>query len=362
MKKQHEVCIALCMLCIVAAALPVYAGEMTVEQIISRNIAAAGGKEKLDGLNSTSIEIFSRGRLFSTAYTQGKNIMKMVSGEPPIIQSITIVKSDKVDRKTFEPDRPFLEREKCLYLSLEKLISGAFTIKNFEGELTYIGLKKLGPETHYVMGTRIAACPVQINIDAETNLIKRMVIEDNSPEAAGYKATYDFLPAVESAGFIIPSGWYQCDLGIGASARGVQYELKNFTVNPQIEKDFFSRMELNMGAVTAVPGSVKGNLTNSQYNSDGAYGYFITNVLEGDMKKAGLNVEDKVSIKYGDKELEAMVFTSTNDIDAKVSTPGNILFLNFSGTAYYGIIMFGDQFKPLFSEFQPLREFTISKK
>jgi hypothetical protein len=84
--------------------------------------------------------------------------------------------------------------------------------------------------------------------------------------------------------------------------------------------------------------------------------------VEGDMKKAGLNVEDKVSIKYGDKELEAMVFTSTNDLDAKVSTPGNILFLNFSGSAYYGIIMFGEQFKPLFSEFQPLKEFTISKK
>lgn len=234
MKQHHQVSVALCMLSIIATALPIYSEEITIEQIIRSNIAAAGGKEKLDGLNSASIEIFSRGRLSFKTYTQGNNLMKMVSGEQPIIQSITIVKDNNVARKTYEPERDLRERDKCVYLSLEKLISGAFTLKNFEGELTYKGLKKLGPETHYIMETRIAACTVQFNIDAESNLIKRMVIEDNSPEAAGYKATYDFLPAVESAGFIIPSGWYECDLGAGASARGIQYDLKNFTVNPQM--------------------------------------------------------------------------------------------------------------------------------
>jgi hypothetical protein len=346
---------------IIAATFPVYSEEITIGQIFNKNIAAAGGKEKLDGLNSTSIEIFTRG-FFIKAYTQGNNLMKMVSGIPPIIQTITVTKDSTVDRKTFEPGLNLLEREKCFYLSFEKLLTGAFTLKNFEGELTYAGIKKFGPEVHYILETRVKNCPIQFNIDTQTSLIKRMVIEDKSEENADYKATYDFLPTAEMAGFNIPAGWYESDLGVGATAEGAQYELKNFTVNPQIEKDFFTRMELNMGTITAVPGSIKGNLTASRYNPDGAYGYFSTNVLPNEIKKTGFTVKDKISIKFGDTELEGTVFSSTNDIGPNEAAPGNVLFLNFSGSSYYGILMFGEQFKPLFSDFQPLKEFTVRKK
>lgn len=361
MKKICKVLIMSCILCMISAVFPLFAEEITVDQIIKWNVAAAGGVEKLNEIKSASIEIYNRGRLYLTAYTQGK-IMKIVAGEPPIIQSVILANNDDVKRKTFTSDASLTTRDKCVYICMEKLVSGAFTLRNFQENLTYKGIKKLGPETHYIVESEIVGYTVQINIDTESKLIKRMIIEDNSPDASGYKATYDFLPVVESSGLMIPAGWYECDLGAGATARSTQFDLQNFKINPILEKDFFLKMELNMGSVTSEPGSIKGNIIGMQYSSDGGYGYFTLNIQESDLKKASLNENDKVVFKYGDKEVEATIYTSTLNIGSKEAAPGNILFLSLSGSPFYGIVMFGEQFKPFFEKFEPLKEITTLKK
>jgi hypothetical protein len=342
------------------AASSFAAEEMTAEQIIQKNISAVGGKEKIDGIKTASIQFNYPGRYSTTVYTQGKNLVKMVDGISPIVESVIIIKNGEFSNKSYRIERILSSREKCFCLAMQKLVSGAFSLTNFNNDLEYKGIKKLGPEKHFIFETILGGCPVQLSLDTETYLLKRMIIEDIV--VSDYKATYDFLPSAENLGLMIPEGWYQCDLGTGASAEGTRWQLNNYVVNPQIENSFFSDMELNMGMAYADIGNIMGNLTASTFNDQRGYGFFGTNVIREDLDKAGLKVEDKFILRIDGKEYEGFILASTDDISSSTAVPGNIIFANLSGSAYYGFIIFGEQFKPLFTNFQPLKEFLIVKK
>lgn len=336
------------------------AGELTEREIIQKNIVAGGGKDKIEGIKSASIQIAIPGRFITRVYTQGKDLFKWIDGIPPIIEGIILIKGEEIQNKSYRMERTMAAREKSFCLTMQKLLNGAFTLYNFQDSLNFKGIKKLGPEQHYVFETSLGGCLIQFNLDIQTFLLKRMVIEDIT--TGDYKATYDFLPSEEKEGFIIPSGWYQCDLGSGASAEGTQYQLSEFKVNPKIDDKFFSDMELNMGTISVTADTIKGNLTTSMFSEQRGYGYFATNSVREDLEKLGLKANDKITVKIGDKEFQGLYITSTDAITASMTAPGTILLTPLSGSSYAGLIFFGAQFKPMFSEYQPLKEFTIIKK
>jgi len=76
--------------------------------------------------------------------------------------------------------------------------------------------------------------------------------------------------------------------------------------------DFFSRLEVNVGATEAGPGQLKGNVLD--FNSS-PYGLSIsTNWRKSDVEKAGLRTGDKLSFLVDSVESEVVFYASAAEV------------------------------------------------
>ncbi len=319
------------------------------DKIVEQNILAAGGKANLSRIKNYSFTYGSTNYYLST-----DGVMKLTEGRAPIITEVILIEKDKVRRNCFNNTTEFTGLQKSIYQCLARLSAGLFTLRHFQGQLEYHGLKSFGPQEFHMLSTDMDGLQVEFYLGAEDSLLKRMVLKGYNEMQNKQEANYDFGPYQDIEGVKIPSSWFASQVG----TRGSSVEVSDVLVNQPLEKDFFSNLDVNVGEVEIGQGSLKGNIVRSSFRRNILT--IDTNWTEVCIQKAGFKAADKLILQIADTELEIDFresFPPRNQLGpgSKFMTP------NRRGENYL-IYLISPEFSQLAEQLEPLLVIRIKKK
>jgi len=258
--------------------------NLSPKDILEKNLQAAGGREKLLQIRSFS---FKSGP--SRYFVVPSGELKMMTGKEPVITEVTLVKSDKVERNSFNKITEIAGIQKSVQQTMAKLYAGFFTLIKFEKELGYQGLKAFGPEKLHHFTTQADSLKVSLFLSADDFCLKRLVFQGTNLEGDKYEINYDFAPFEEMEGSKIPLSWFVSQVG----TRGNLIEISDIKFNQPLAPDFFLKLEVNIGTVEAAPGHLKGNILDSNSPPNGLL--VVTNWTKADIDKAELKSGDELT-------------------------------------------------------------------
>lgn len=341
------------------------AGEqkISVKEIIEKNIAASGGKARIDSLTTLSFDTESTiyRRILTTYYAAGDGRMKIVVGDGELVENVTVVDEDEIGIRNFAAPAKLTNLKKAELTCFAGLCGGGFTLKNFKDRLRFSGIKRFGPETHYVLTTRIRGHDIDFYIDTKEHTLKRIVFKGSDEMQGGYKSTYDFGQVVASKGLKIPSSWFKSFIG-PKERNDSRVNIGNIKTGIQLEKGFFKTLDINFGRVRAVEGYLEGNVIASRFT--GRKNVVMTvNWTPADMDKAGFKTRDKLKLNIGGSELEVVFLESSGEFTPRDTDPGNKnAFLVALGVdRYLNIVGFGESYKPYHEKFKKLSKVLAVK-
>jgi len=264
----------------------------SAEEILKKNLEASGGQEKLGQVKNIS---FRTGGVRQIVASAGE--LKVLTGKDPVVTEIIRVREGKVDRNSFGRTSEVTGPQKIIYQTLAKLYAGVFSLAKFRGQLKSEGLKSYGLEKFYHLTTKAAEGPISAHffLRADDCSLKRVVFQGMSAEGDKYEVNYDFAPFEEAEGLRLPLSWFVSQVG----ARGNLAEVTEIKVNRPLATDFFSDMDLNMGAVKAGPGSLEGNVLDVSSFPNGLF--VITNWMKKDIEQAGFKSGEELTLRGGDQ-------------------------------------------------------------
>ena len=262
----------------------------SVEEILKKNLEASGGQEKLGQVKNLS---FRTGGMRQIVTAAGE--LKILTGRDPVVTEIICVRGEKVDRCSLSGISEVTGPQKTVYQTLAKIYAGAFSLLKFSGQLKFEGLKSYGPEKLYHLTTKATEGPISAHffLRADDCSLKRLVFQGRTVEGDTYEVNYDFAPFEEAEGLRVPLSWFASQVG----TRGNLSEVTEVKVNPPLTTDFFSDMDLNMGAVKAGPGSLDGNILGVDSFRDGFF--MTTNWTKKDVEQAGFKSGEELTLRGG---------------------------------------------------------------
>lgn len=323
--------------------------SLSVKEIVEKNIQAAGGKENLSQVKNYS---FRFGR--TTYYMSNEGIMKLTEGRGAIITKAIVVEGEKVKSNCFNKLTELSGIEKSSYQSLAELRCGLFTLMNFKNKLQLGGLKNFGPKKHYLLTTERGELKVEFYIDSEEFLLKRLVFKAFDPSQGKYEVNHDFGPYQEVSGVRIPSSWFASQVG----TRGSSVEISEVRMNQPLEKDFFTKLEVNVGEVKIGQGELSGNIVESSFRRNMLL--INTNWTDECLSRAGFKVNDKLLLDIGEKQLEIDFYESFPPRGSIV--PGVKFMVPNTESENYLIYLVSPEYGELFEKLEPLYPIRIKKK
>jgi hypothetical protein len=233
--------------------------DLSVKDIVEKNIQAAGGKEALSKVKNYS---FKHG--LRTYYMATSGLMKLIDGKESVVTEVILVERDKVKRNCFNKITEMAGFVKSTYQCLAQLRGGLFTLANFKDLLEFKGQKNFGPKKHYMLTTDIGRLKVEFYLDADEFTLKRLVFKGFDQSRGKYEVNHDFGPYQEINGIKIPSSWYSSQVG----TRGSNYGISDVKINPPLDEGFFSTIEVNVGEVKIAEGALSGNIIEFSFMRD----------------------------------------------------------------------------------------------
>ena len=260
----------------------------SVEEILKKNLEASGGQEKLGQVKNLS---FRTGGMRQIVTAAGE--LKILTGRDPVVTEIICVRGEKVDRCSLSGISEVTGPQKTVYQTLAKIYAGAFSLLKFSGQLKFEGLKSYGPEKLYHLTSTATEGPISAHffLTADDYSLKRLVFLGMTVEGDKYEVNYDFAPFEEAEGLRLPLSWFASQVG----TRGNLTEVTEVKVNQPLATDFFSDMDLNMGAVKAGPGSLEGNVLEVDSLRDGLF--VTTNWTKKDVEQAGFKSGEELTLR-----------------------------------------------------------------
>lgn len=323
--------------------------DLSVNDIVEKNIQAAGGKEALSKVKNYS---FKHG--LRTYYMATSGLMKLMDGREPVITEVILVKRDNVKRNCFNKITEMAGFVKSTYQCLAQLRGGLFTLANFKEQLEFKGQKNFGPKKHYMLTTDIGRLKVEFYLDADEFTLKRLVFKGFDQSRGKYEVNHDFGPYKEINGIKIPSSWYSSRVG----TRGSNYGISDVKINLPLTKDFFSSIEVNVGEVKIVEGALSGNIIESSFRRNILQ--ISTNWTDECIKGAGFKSKDKLILQMGDREIEVDFhesFPPTETIG-----PGSKFLVPNRRSENYIIYLISPEYKKLLEEIEPLLPIRVKRK
>lgn len=318
-------------------------------KIVEQNILAAGGKENLSRIQNYSF------RYGPTAYyLSSDGVMKLTEGQAPIITEVILIEKDKAQRNCFNNRTEFIGLQKSIYQCLARLRAGLFTLRYFQDQLEYHGLKSFGPQKLHMLSTNVDGLQVEFYLNSEDSLLKRLVLKGYDEEQNKHEENHDFGPYQEVEGMKIPSSWFASQVG----TRGVTVEISDVKINQSLEKDFFSNLNVNVGEVEIGQGSLKGNIVQSSFRRNILT--IDTNWTEVCIQKAGFKAEDKLILQIADTEFE-MDFYESFPPRSELGPGSKFMVPNRRGENYL-IYLISPEFSQLAEQLDTLLPIRIKKK
>jgi len=302
---DHRLAVGLAFLLI----MPYFAqaqAELSLKDILEKNLQASGGREKIAQVQNLAFKLGS-----SRYMTASDGRMKILTGKDPVVTEVLLVSSDKVQRNSFNNISELGGTQKAAYLTLAKLYAGLFSLEKFEKELQIQGLKSFGPEKLYHLSVKADGLVVDFYLRTDDFLLKRMVFRGLTPEGEKYEVNYDYPPFEQAEGCLVPLSWFASQVG----TRGNLVELTELKINQPLENDFFSKLEVNVGTVSASTGLLKGNVLDFNMRPNGLT--IVTNWTRKDIEQAGLKSNDRVSLTIDGVESELVFYAAANELPAQ---------------------------------------------
>jgi hypothetical protein len=341
---------SIALLLLLASFLPSQSqSELSVKEIVERNIQAVGGKKFLSMIKNYS---FKHGSI--TYYMSAAGVMKLTDGKEPIITEVIIANKDKVRRNCFNKITEITGIQKSMYQILAKLRCGLFTLVNFKDQLSLKGLKSYGAEKHYVLATKVGDLEVEFYLDAADFRLRRAVFKGFDPSQGKYEVNHDFGPYQEINGVKIPSSWFASQVG----TRGSNFGISEVKVNQPLEKGFFSRLEVNIGKVSATKGELGGNIIKSTYQRNMLI--IDTNWTGECMRRAGFKTNDKLILQISDQELEIDFYEAQFPKDSV--GPGSMFMALNPESENYLIYLISPEFQKLTEKLEVLLPIRVRSK
>lgn len=323
--------------------------NIQVNEILLKNIRAAGGKENLSMVKNYSFKYGS-----TTYYMSSDGSMKLTEGKDPIVTEIILVVQDKVKRNCFNKVTEFKGIQKSTYQCLAQLRCGLFTLINFKDKLKFNGLKSFGPKKHYMLMTQVGNLDVDFYLDSDEFTLKRVVLKGFVPSRGKYEVNHDFGPYKEINGLKVPSSWFSSQVG----TRGRTYEISNVKLNQPLDKDFFSNIDLNVGKVEIAQGALSGNIIESGFRRNMLT--IATNWTDECIKRAGFKAKDKLIFHISDMEIEVDFYESFPP--RETLGPGAKFMVPNRRSENYLIYLISPEFRQLAEKLEPLMPVKVKKK
>lgn len=279
---------------------------LSLKDIIEKNLQASGGREKIDLVQNLAFKIGS-----SRYVVAFDGRMKVLTGKDPVVTEAILAGRDKVQRNSFNNISELDGTQKAVYQTLAKLYAGVFSLLKFEKELQLQGMKSFGPEKLCHLSTKADGVTVDFYLRADDFLLKRMVFHGLTPEGDKYEVNYDYPPFEQAEGCLVPFSWFSSQVG----TRGNLVELTDFKVNQPLDNDFFSKLDVNVGTVSASDGLLKGNILDFNTRPTGLS--IVTNWTKKDLDQAGLKTNDRLSLTIEGVESEIVFYAAVKELPAQ---------------------------------------------
>jgi hypothetical protein len=319
------------------------------DEIIAKNIEASGGSDRLAQVESFAFSFGTTTYVMSAA-----GLMKMTVGKAPIVTETILVDDQGIRRNCFNNMSQFQGLDADVYRVLARLRSGIFTLKNFQGLLSYQELKSYGPQQMHRLTTTEGGLQVEFNVDAETHELKRLVFKGYDEEKGRYDVNHDFGPYQESDGIRIPSSWYSSRVG----TRGSVFEIQDVRLNPELPSGFFENVDVNTGDVEINPGVLKGSIVEFSFQRGRLM--LGTNWTRRCTEGAGFEPEDTLVLTILERDVELVLYNTQPPQEAM--GPGkHVMIPNFRSDNYI-IYLFSQEFEALTETLDVLMPIRLSKK
>ena len=322
--------------------------DLSVKDIVEKNIQAAGGHEALLKVKNYS---FKHG--LRTYYMASSGLMKLTDGREPVITEVILMDEDKVKRNCFNNITEMTGFVKSTFQCLAKLRGGLFTLINFRDQLEFEGQKNFGPKKHYMLTTDIGRLKVEFYLDADEFTLKRLVFKGFDQSRGKYEVNHDFGAYQEIDGIKIPSSWYSSQVG----TRGSNFGISDVKINPILDKDFFSNIEVNVGEAQIAEGALSGNIIESSFMRNMLQ--ISTNWTDKCIKGAGFKSKDKLILQMGDREIEIDFHESFPP--RETIGPGSKFLVPNRRSENYIIYLISPEYKQLLEEIEPLLPIRVKK-
>jgi hypothetical protein len=328
--------------------------KLSLKEIIQKNLEASGGTERLGQIQNFS---FRTGGTRSFVSARGE--LKLVSGEEPVVTEIILVKEDGVRKNSYNTVTEITDPQKTVYQTLARLYAGLFSLSKFEDQLKLEGVKTYGPEKlYYLTTTKAGALKIGFFLGAEDFCLRRLVFQGLTPGGDKYEVNYDFAPFEEVEGLRIPLSWFSSQVG----TRGNLVEVTGIRINQPLAKDFFARLEVNIGTTEAAAGVLKGNVLDS---SSSPYGLIITtNWVRKDIEKAELRTGDRLALLVNGIESDLIFYASAKEMpnQNELARGARLMTTPPRGGETYVIRFLGVDSSEIASKLKRLMPIEIKKK
>jgi hypothetical protein len=337
-----------------AVSLAATQANLSVQDVLRKNIEASGGKAKLAQVKTLS---FRTGGMRNFVSSSGE--FKAMSGKDPVVTEAILVAGGKVVRNSYGVLSEVTGAQATVYQTMAKLYAGLFSLARFEGQLQLAGIKSFGPEKLYHLIPKTPVGPVAIHfyLRSDDFLLKRLVFSGTTPDGDKYEVNYDFGPFEEVEGFKLPLSWFASQVG----TRGNLTEMSEVKTNQPVEKGFFAKAETNVGRTEASPGQLKGNVLD--WNSSPFGLTIVTNWTRKDVDAAGLQTGDKLVLLIGEDEYQLAFYAQSNELpprDELAKVPRLLAPMPWGGETF-AIQVSGGEGGPLAAKLAPLAAIIVKK-
>ncbi|NIM90269.1 MAG: hypothetical protein GTO17_04895 [Candidatus Aminicenantes bacterium] len=321
----------------------------TLEELLEKNVQAAGGKEKL-----STIENYAFKHGTTSYYMSADGLMKITEGQEPIVKEVIIADQNKVRRNCFNQISEISGLEKSTYQCLAGVRCGLFTLIKFKDQLDFKGIKKFGPKEYYLLTTNIDDLRIEFYLDGLEFTLKRIVFQGFDQAGGKYEVNHDLGPYQEVNGVKIPSSWFGSRVG----TRGRTHEIAEVKMNLELEKNFFSDLEVKVGKIKVDEGALQGNVIEFMFRRDILM--IATNWTKDCLQRAGFKTGNKLILQADEKKIEIEYYESMPP--RETLTPGKKFMIPNQRSENYLVYLWSADFKELEEKLEPLLPIQVRRK